>query len=172
MKERKTKVGKFLQGLTGTVGPVLLQAAGELSGIDALKGLANKITRSPELDIEHQQKAIELIKEDMAHFERLAEIEYKDRDSARKLQSSALEQEDKFSKRFIYYLASFWSAVAAAFIFIVIFVDVPEANTRIVDTILGFLLGTIVAGIITYFFGSSLGSKQKTESLKEAIKGV
>jgi hypothetical protein len=41
---------------------------------------------------------------------------------------------------------------------------------RFADTILGFLLGTVVATIINFFLGSSAGSKEKTETLAAELK--
>ena len=77
-----------------------------------------------------------------------------DKDSARAMQIEALRQDDTFSKRFVYYLASLWSAASIGYIFTVTFFDV--LNERIADTILGFLMGTIVSTIINYFYGSAL----------------
>jgi hypothetical protein len=90
---------------------------------------------------------------------------------ARAMQVAALGQDDKFSKRFVYYLAAFWSVGAAVYIGFVTFGTIPAANVRFADTILGFLLGTVVATILNFFLGSSEGSKDKTAALKEAIHG-
>jgi len=82
-----------------------------------------------------------------------AKIEAADRDSARDMQGEALKQGDLFSKRFIYYLAGFWSVVGASFVFLVFFIDIPEKNLRLVDTLEGFVLGNIVASVMAFFFG-------------------
>jgi hypothetical protein len=96
------------------------------------------------------------------------ELESKDRDSARNMQVAALNQEDLFSKRFVYYYASFITFVSFAYIFFITFGSIPEANVRFADTILGFLLGVGLSNIIVYFFGSSKGSKDKTDALLQA----
>lgn len=84
---------------------------------------------------------------------------------ARAMQVAALQQDDKFSKRFVMYLATFWSLTAVAYIFLITFTNIPELNVRFADTILGFLLGTVVATILNFFLGSSASSKEKTEVL-------
>jgi len=86
-------------------------------------------------------------------------------ESARLMQVAALQQTDKFSKRFIYYLAAFWSLVGSGYIFAATYIPIPADNQSLADTVLGFLLGTLVATIINYFFGSSKGSKDKQDLL-------
>lgn len=98
------------------------------------------------------------------------ELESKDRDSARQMQVAALNQEDKFSKRFVYYYASFITFASFLYIFFITFGTIPEKNVRFADTILGFLLGVGLSNIIVYFFGSSKGSKDKTDALLNASK--
>jgi hypothetical protein len=89
---------------------------------------------------------------------------------ARAMQVAALQQDDKFSKRFVMYLATFWSLTAVVYIFLITFTNIPELNVRFADTILGFLLGTVVATILNFFLGSSAGSKEKTEALTAELK--
>lgn len=97
------------------------------------------------------------------HERELLLMAYGDVANARNMQVEALRQEDLFSKRFIYIFATFWSIFAAGYIGFITFGHIPEDNQRFADTILGFLLGTVVATILQFFFGSSMGSKKKDE---------
>jgi len=94
----------------------------------------------------------------------------KDMENARNMQVVALNQDDLFSKRFIYYFAMVWSVFAMLYMTAITFYDIPKDSIRFADTIQGFLLGTIVAQIIAFFYGSSIGSKQKTEALERGAK--
>lgn len=98
------------------------------------------------------------------------ELEARDRNSARDMQKTALIQEDKFSKRFVYYYAAFITSISFLYIFWITFGTIPEKNIRFADTILGFLLGVGLSNIIVYFFGSSKGSKDKTDELLKKLK--
>lgn len=106
------------------------------------------------IKVEAQKHEEFLIKEDNANTS-----------NARSLQVSALSQEDVFSKRFIYYLATFWSVVSSVYIGCATFVPIPKGNERVLDTCLGFLLGTIIATITNYFYGTSSSSEAKTRLL-------
>lgn len=74
------------------------------------------------------------------------------------MQVQALSQNDVFSKLFIYYFAAFWSVFAVIYIGCITFVPIPPDSVRFADTILGFILGTVIATIIYFFFGSSSGN--------------
>ena len=150
----------FIDDLISEVGlPLVKKGIKSLTGIDI---------ESKELTAEEKQKIIdsqiEIMKID---FEKL-KLEYENTNSARDMQKVALQQDDVFSKRYVYYLATFWSVVAVGYIFLITFISIPEANVRFADTTLGFLLGTIVATIINYFFGSSKSSSDKNQLLKES----
>ena len=113
---------------------------------------------SPEA-VENWKRAV------MEHEKELIAMAYGDTANARAMQVAALEQDDLFSKRFIYIFATFWSLFAAGYIAFITFGHIPEDNQRFADTILGFLLGTVVATILQFFFGSSMGSKKKDKEM-------
>ena len=92
MSKEKTKVGKFLQTIAG-VAPEVLNIASKITGIGALDALGKAIRKSDSLTANQKETALELIK-----------LDYADLEDARDLQKVALQQEDLFSKRFIYYL--------------------------------------------------------------------
>ena len=68
------------------------------------------------------------------------------------------------------FLAIFWSIIAASYIFSITFLDIPEKNVQHANTITGFLLGTVIGTIITYYLGSSQGSADKNELIKSNLK--
>lgn len=65
-------------------------------------------------------------------------------------------------------LAAVWTTTLIAYIYLITFFPIPESNIRFADTVLGFLLGTIAATIINFYFGSSKGSEDKTQIINDA----
>ena len=147
---KDTKVGSFLQAAA----PGVLDMIGDaIPGASLITNLVKgQLTPEQEPEFTQALKEYELTEREML---------LKDTADARAMQVAALNQDDKFSKRFIYYFATFWSVFAAVYILWITFGNVPDDNQRFADTILGFLLGTIVAAVIQFFFGSSVGSKEK-----------
>lgn len=92
-----------------------------------------------------------------------------DKDSARKMQSAALSQDDLFSKRFVYYFIAFWSLFAVIFMICVTFMTIPKDNASNVSIILGFLLGTAVASIFSFLLGSTQSNKNKDATITALI---
>lgn len=73
-----------------------------------------------------------------------------------------------------YFLNFFaWYIMTCVFAYIgaITFLTVPEGNTRFADTALGFLLGTVVAGIIVWAFRSSKAQADK-ENVDVQLKQI
>jgi len=150
-----SKNEKPARALLGIASKVVADKLGSNPGFSRTNNMIiQEIEGNPELQLE-LHKAV------MADKHKFDEMALENTKDARNMQNTALQQDDIFSKRFVYYLASFWSVSSVMYIFAVSFLEIPEANTRLVDTITGFLMGTIISAIIQYFFGSSLGSKIK-----------
>lgn len=127
------------------------------SGGDAL----SSIKADPALLLQFKERVMER----QTELDRLA---YGDTASARHMQEVALQQDDPFAKRFVYWFSICWSVFAACYIVGITFVKIPAENQRYADTILGFLLGTVIATMFQFFLGSSIGSKAK-DTLAEML---
>jgi len=146
--------------VSGPLGGLAITALADKFGVaDDVKAVTTAILGDPDA----AQKLAEL---DLRQFE----LENADRDSARHMQETALQQDDKFTKHFIYWFAWFWSVGSMAYFFAITFGQVPPSGKDFGNIILGFLLGTAVATIISFFYGSSKSSKDKTDAMKDAIK--
>lgn len=153
-KEKGSKVGQvanivnsMAEGITGK------------SGDEAMEALSS----NPEMALKFKMAVMadRHVEEEM----RLADVA-----NARDMQKAALMQDDLFSKRFPYYFATAWSLFAFIYIGFITFKPIPEGNEQIAYTILGFLLGTALASVFQYLFGSTAGSKNKTDLLGKVIK--
>jgi len=79
--------------------------------------------------------------------------------------ATAVDPNNNIAKNFIYQFAWFWSISSVIYFFSVTFISMPEGARDFANIILGFLLGTAVATIISFFYGSSKSSKDKTEAM-------
>ena len=95
------------------------------------------------------------------HEEFMAEMDLKNMEGARNMQLTAMQSEDPLVRRFVYYFIGFWSVLSATYLGFITFGEIPEANVRFADTIVGFVLGTMVAAMFQFLLGSSLGSRNK-----------
>jgi hypothetical protein len=97
----------------------------------------------------------------MKHEEFMAEAQLKEMQSARNMQLEALKSSDPLVRRFVYFFIAFWSIWSAVMLPFMVFGEIPEDNVRFADTILGFLLATMIGSMFGFLLGSSLGSKEK-----------
>lgn len=145
----------------------------EKTGIDINDVADNKLTETQwaqlkQFEFEYQGKLLEYRQKSDANQLEHERIAAADRASARHMQESAIASTDPWVRRFIYIYASVLTLLTFIFIFFAAFgpaykSDDPRA--RVIDTVLGFLLGVTLSAIIQYFFGSSAGSKAKDEKI-------
>jgi hypothetical protein len=95
------------------------------------------------------------------HEEFMAELDEKSRQRATDMQLKAMDSDDPFVRRFLYYFIALWSVFAVVFIPCLIWIQIPENNIRFADTILGYVLGTVITGMFAFLLGSSQGSRNK-----------
>jgi hypothetical protein len=146
--------------VAGPLGGAAVSMIAKKFGVeDSVAAVAQAIAGDP--------KAAEKLREMELEY---ARIHLENVKGAREMQAAALNQSDIFSKRFVYYFAAFWSLCSVAYIGFITFANIPAANVRFADTILGFLLGTVVATILNFFYGTSKSSQDKTDKLAEMAK--
>ena len=95
------------------------------------------------------------------------DAQLKDIQSARAMQSMALQQDDKFSKRFVYYLSIALIGAAIIFDFTLFFANYPTANRDMINMALGTLNSLGFASVVTFFLGSSKSSAQKNDVITQ-----
>ena len=138
-KNGKTMVGAFLQ----SVAPNIIDVVGDVLPSNGALGIVkNLIQKDDKLTANEKVEALRLLELDLENVK-----------DARDMQKEALKQNDVFSKRFLYYLSTFWSLIAASYFFFATFT--PVLNDKIADIILGFLLGSVVGVMMNFFYGDS-----------------
>jgi|GEM_PF-3873606 len=90
--------------------------------------------------------------------------------NARTMQIAAMTSNDRFVRRFVPLYAVALTIIAFTYIFLITFG--PEyvwsgPRRDMVNTILGFLLGTTLSTVIGFFFGSSQGSARKSDQIAQ-----
>lgn len=137
------------------------------SQVDKLKDIEN----DPATRIELEKLALANKKEDNRHGEALIDSNNKNTANARNMNNVAQTSatSSKLAKNFVYIFASVWTLFAMFYIGFITFATIPEANVRFADTILGFVLGTVIASFINYFVGTSQSSSDKNEAIHTAL---
>jgi hypothetical protein len=137
-------------------------------GLDAVEEkLGVKLT--PNADgILDPAKLAEVEQAAMKHKEFMAELDHKDRESARAAHFAMVTNKDVpwYEKATMPFLAVFVVVSTFLLVGILCFINIADAQERIVIFVLGFV--TAVAGqVLSFYFGSSQGSKDKTEAMRK-----
>lgn len=142
-------ISDILTGGVGSLVETVVKGAGELITTDKERMAAE--TEMERLGIKREEAYL------------------KDTQSARQMQVAALKQDDLFAKRFVYWFSIAWSLFAMVFLLCVTFLDIPKDNANTVSVVLGFLLGTAISSIFSYFLGTSMSSKNKDLTINKLI---
>jgi hypothetical protein len=141
--------------ITGPLGGAAVKAIADRFGVeDSVEAVAKAIAGDPAAAAKLQELELEY-----------AKLDNEDRASARAMQIAALQQDSWFAKNFLYIFTSVWSIFAMVYFAFVTFGTVAASGIRMADTILGVLIGTVLTGFFNFFFGSSKGSKDKSDAL-------
>jgi hypothetical protein len=146
----------------------------EKTGVDLDKPelTSEDFVKLKQYEMDHEEELIKLKQEDDKLEAEIVKTFLADVQNARGMQMTALTQGDLFSKRFLYYFTIYWAVVTTVYFGFITFGEIPEANIRFADTILGFFLGTIVAQIFNFFYGSSRSSQVKDKVIGEVMTNV
>lgn len=149
---------------------LISQGAGKLADMMAGKAKETVVNAiADKLGVEPKEDAIEshlsAHPEEMVKLEQIdmqkMELQLQEMQSARNMQLEAMKSNDPLVRRFVYFFIGFWSLWSAVMLPFMVFGDIPESNVRFADTILGFLLATMIGSMFGFLLGSSLGSKEK-----------
>lgn len=172
-KFSETGFGQFLNK-AGKVLPNILDvganlATGNISGAigsvsDALKAKAATDAEAAKLLVELEQSRQNWMLELERVAVELERVHADDRNSARKRETTMAAT----GKRDITpTLLALVAVVAFGFsLYVVAFRNIPEANREMFIHILGIIEGGMITLVFQYYFGSSAGSRQKTQLLK------
>ena len=157
MKEKKkffeTGVGRVLKGAASIVAPGLV---GALEGVTTVGEAISVIKESTEIDDDAKIRLQELTLETY-------EAEVSDRISARQREATiaAAGGSDILFKTIGWTISLAFLAIVAGAVGLW---EVPEGQQRLFDMGFGAVVAQMTA-IVSYYFGSSMGSKQKTYQL-------
>jgi Na+-transporting NADH:ubiquinone oxidoreductase subunit NqrC len=159
----------ILKGIAPTLATAV---AGPLGGA-AVTALASKFGVSDSIDavakaIASDPQAAQKLQELELEY---AKLDAQDRDSARKAYAAVATSENatKLEKLVVPVLALGVVGLAFGLIGVLMFVDTPNDQQQLVIFALGFI--TSAAGqVLSFYFGSSQGSKDKTEDMKGMVK--
>jgi hypothetical protein len=159
----------ILKGIAPTLATAV---AGPLGGA-AVTALASKFGVSDSIDavakaIAGDPQAAQKLQELELEY---AKLDAQDRDSARKAYIAVATSENatKLEKLVVPILALGVVGLAFCLIGVLMFVDTPNDQQQLVIFALGFI--TSAAGqVLSFYFGSSQGSKDKTEDMKGMVK--
>lgn len=148
---------------------------GGLSGIlSGVSEVIDTVTTTKEEKAAIQERVAKVVND---HVERMATLSaqaelqlLQDVADARKMNIEAIKSDDKFVRRFTYYLAAAVIVAGFGLFALLLTGDIPTESKDIAYVILGSLGGAITT-VLAFFFGSTRGSDHKNETIKNLTRG-
>jgi hypothetical protein len=126
---------------------------------DTIEGVTAALTGNPEMTMKLKELDLEY-----------AKLEAADRDSARNREIEIAKSDVHFITKNITSILAIAILTGALIIpMLVFFVDFPDSQENILIFVLGSLFG-IATQVVSYYFGSSQGSKDKTKEIQGMIR--
>jgi len=158
---KDTEVGKLFTQIVPEGAHIIGDVLPDAGVLGMAKNILNKIPVSESVTQEQKDLVAQKLDE--------LKLSLTDTEGARNMQVEALKQNDIYSKRFIYRLATYLLTFSFIYISGVTFFEVPAANKDIVNLITGTIIGYCLNGVVGFFFGSSHGSMQKDSTINNAL---
>ena len=150
----------------------------EKAGIDIHDAAENKLTEEQwvklkQFELDHQAQLLAFRQNIDANELEMDKLAAQDAVIARESQRERDKSDDKLVRHFTYIYAFLITGLTFVFIFLSAFLPaffpahkLPVESWRIIDTVLGFLLGVGLSTIIQFYYGSSQGSRSKSAQIK------
>jgi hypothetical protein len=140
-------------------GKAVSMIASQLGVADNVEAVTKALEADPNL-------ALKLKELDLKELE----LHNADRDSARKREMEIVKSDAHFITKNITSLLAIGTVAGAMLMTaLVFFVDFPDSQENIIIFVLGFL-SSAATQVLSYYFGSSAGSKDKDEKIKGLMK--
>jgi hypothetical protein len=148
---------------TALGGPMAGKAVSMISGMLGVEDNVEAVTKAIQAD---PNLALKLRELDLKELE----LQNADRDSARKREMEIVKSDAHFITKNITSLLALGTVAGAMLMTaLVFFVDFPDSQENIIIFVLGFL-SSAATQVLSYYFGSSAGSKDKDEKIKGLMK--
>lgn len=154
---KETKLGQWL----GRNTPKVLEAVGDALPEKGLLGIIKNLIDKEDLTAEQKAEGLRLMHEFEMEMEKLIQT---DRASARVRETDyvkALGHVDWM----MYFVCIVGLAAFAFILYVLVYIAVPQDNRDLFIHAIGMVEGVAIS-IFSYYFGSSKGSKEKTQLLK------
>lgn len=171
MKDKDKKKGGFrlknVLKAIGGVGGDILGLVGDLTGVEAIEKASDIIKGSKELSPEQKEALLEAAKEDMEYYK----MQLQDISNARDMYDKSQEQADRLSNQIMKW--NIWAILGMLILNVGVLIasdkfKFDNSIVLIVGNTIGFIIQSLIneRGQVTgFYFGSSLGSKQKDKKV-------